>query len=184
MLDDAPVRSPMDHFPLFGDPGHSRKTARQRRDFVRRGGTSSVSMSQKALLPDGDATTFEQTIEGRVEYVIKCARRAGFRDLDSAVTTLYTAEFDDDSECSIAQCFSRKRCLPSLLEELRSKTVSGKTREVQPYQDEVLKSAESLLIGEMRPQRPAAVRGWSASSRQLQDKLNRYMLITMMNYDD
>ncbi|KAG9186013.1 hypothetical protein G6011_02569 [Alternaria panax] len=183
MLDDVHLRSPIDPFRFSGDHSQSREIEEQWCEFER-ASNSPDSISDEALLTDGDAT-FEQTMEGRVEYLIRCARRAGFQDLDSAVSTLYTAKFDEDSECSIAQYLSRKRCLPNLLEELRSKTVSWKTREVQPYQDEVLKSAESLLIGEMRSHRVAGVHKilfgllssdggcrWSAISHQLQDDVS------------
>jgi len=148
MLDDVHLRSPIDSFRFSGDHSQSRESGDQWCEFER-GSNSPGSISDEALLTDGDIT-FEQTMEGRIEYLIRCARRAGFQDLDSAITTFYTAKFDEDSECSIAQYLSRKRCLPNLLKELRSKTGSWKTREVQPYQDEILKSAESLLLGEMR----------------------------------
>jgi len=183
MLDDVHLRSPIDPFRFSGNHSPSREIEGQWCGS-KRGSNSSGSISDEALLPDGDAT-FEQTMEERVEYLICCARTAGFQDLDSAVTTLYTAKFEEDSECSIAQYLSRKLCLPNLLEELRSKTVSWKTREVQPYQDEVLKSAESLLVGEMQSQRVAEVHKilfgllssdggcrWSAITHQLQDEVS------------
>lgn len=186
--------TPVDEVQLFDDDGQGLKAESQTCNCVR-GSTSTDSTSKEALLADAD-TTFEQTVEGRVEYLIRCARKVGFQDLDSAVTTLYTAKFDEDSECSIAQHYSRKRCLPNLLEELRSKSVSWKKREVQPYQDEVLKSAESLLISEMRPERPAGVddllsnllsgcrgSGWSASCHQLQDEVSVNMTECLTSAD-
>ncbi|EOA83083.1 uncharacterized protein SETTUDRAFT_33412 [Exserohilum turcica Et28A] len=183
MLDDAHIRSSIDQFQYPSKHNQSREIEDHWCENER-GSNSSGSISDKALLSDGDIT-FEQTIEGRVEYLIHCARRAGFQDLDSAVTTFYTAKFDEDSECSIAQYISRKRCLPTLLEELRSKSDSWKTREVQPYQDEVLKSAESLLLREMRSQQAVCVDkilfslsstdsggGWGTVSQQFQEEVS------------
>jgi hypothetical protein len=155
MLDDGQLHSPISLFRFSSRHSQSRESEDRWCDFER-GSNSPGSMIDKGLLTDGD-TTFEQTVEGRIEYLIRCARTAGFQDLDSALTTFYTAKFDEDSECSIAQYISRKRCLPNLLEELRSKSDSWKTREVQPYQDGILKSVESLLIGEIRTQRAVGV---------------------------
>ncbi|KAF2213523.1 hypothetical protein CERZMDRAFT_111191 [Cercospora zeae-maydis SCOH1-5] len=182
-LHDVHSGSPIGSFRVSDEHGRSRRAEDQWCGLARRNNSSDM-VKGEALLTDDEAM-FEQTTEERITYLIRCARRAGFQDLDSAVTTLYTAKFDEDSECSIAQHFSRKRCLPNLLEELRSKTNSWKAREVQPYQDEVLKSAESLLIGEMRSRQAVALHKIlagllpndassrsSANSHQLRDEVS------------
>ncbi|EUC45256.1 hypothetical protein COCMIDRAFT_26565 [Bipolaris oryzae ATCC 44560] len=184
MLNDIHLHSPIDSFQFSHGHVQGRETVDQRRG-TERASDSPGSMSEDTLLTDGDAT-FEQTIEEKIEYLIRCAHRAGFQDLDSAITTFYTAQFDEDSESSVAQYMSRKKCLPNLLEELRGKTHSWKARELQPYQNEVLKSAEHLLIGEIRSQQSARLQKilssllssggggggkWGAISCQLQDEL-------------
>ncbi|KAH7028643.1 hypothetical protein B0J12DRAFT_769062 [Macrophomina phaseolina] len=183
MLDGMHLRSATDPFHFSGHRSQNRDNASNWCDFDR-GSHSPSTTSDDLLLADGDAT-FEPTIEGRIEYLIRCARKAGFQDLDSAIIAFYTTKFDEESGCSIAQHLSRKRCLPKLLEELRSHTASWKSREAQPYQDEVLKSAENLLLAEMRSTPALRVDGvlsasssgdgdgrWGAVSHQLQDEVS------------
>ena len=189
ILDDVHLHSPNDSIQFPSDYNQSRKSGYQWCEFER-GSHSASSISNETISTGGDVM-FEQTMDGRVQYLIRCARRAGFPHLDSAITALYTAKFDEGSECSIAQYLSRKQRLPSLLKELRSKTNSWKTREIQPYQDEVFKSAESLLLGEMQSARADEVHKvlfsiptsdcggrWDAISHQLQDEVS---VVSTMN---
>ncbi|GME33069.1 hypothetical protein G6011_02569 [Neofusicoccum parvum] len=147
---------------------------------------SSSSASDDLAPPVTGDAAFEPTMEGRIEYLIRCAQKAGFPDLDSAMIAFYTSPFDEGSGCSITQHLSRKRCLPKLLAALRSHAESWRSWEAHAYQDEILKSAESLLLAEMRSTLalgadklllPASASNsrdcnWSAVSHQVRDEVS------------
>ncbi|KUJ21016.1 uncharacterized protein LY89DRAFT_422906 [Mollisia scopiformis] len=84
----------------------------------------------------------QASLDKRMDFVLECSRRAGFANFDSAVSSYYIAEFSDSSVAANAQRLSRKRHLPRVLVDLRE------TAEAQGYSDEILKSAENLLVAE------------------------------------
>lgn len=166
------LRTPNEAFSFTGGRSQRQDSTADWCDFDR-GSHSPRSTSDDAPSTVGDAA-FEPTLEGRIEYLIGCAHKAGFQDLDSAMIAFYTATFDEGSGCSIAQHLSRKRCLPKLLEELRSHAGSWGSWEARAYQDEILRSAESLLLAEMGSTAPASGDrdgNWSVVSHQLRDEV-------------
>lgn len=166
------LRTPNEAFSFTGGRSQRQDSTADWCDFDR-GSHSPRSTSDDAPSTVGDAA-FEPTLEGRIEYLIGCAHKAGFQDLDSAMIAFYTATFDEGSGCSIAQHLSRKRCLPKLLEELRSHAGSWGSWEARAYQDEILRSAESLLLAEMGSTAPASGDrdgNWSVVSHQLRDEM-------------
>ncbi|KAF4313375.1 toxin biosynthesis protein [Botryosphaeria dothidea] len=166
------LRTPNETFSFTGGRSQRQDSTADWCDFDR-GSHSPRSTSDDEPSTVGDAA-FEPTLEGRIEYLIGCAHKAGFQDLDSVMIAFYTATFDEGSGCSIAQHLSRKRCLPKLLEELRSHAGSWGSWEVRAYQDEILRSAESLLLAEMGSTAPASGDrdgNWSVVSHQLRNEM-------------
>lgn len=90
----------------------------------------------------------DATLEDRFEYVLECAKQVGFDWFDSLVANYYTADFSDRSILSNEQRLSRNRRLPGILAELREKSKGWTQWERQGYEDEILKSAESILVAE------------------------------------
>lgn len=126
------------------------------------------------------------SLEERLGYVMKCTRIAGFEDIDSVIMAYYTEKLDEGSACSTAQRFSRKRTLPKFLEKLQRESRSWRSWEAQPYQDEILNSAEGLYLAEMRnfstrqgdeflaALSSTSARDWDCVHRKLQDEVCRY----------
>lgn len=131
------------------------------------------------------------SLEERLGYVMNCARIAEFEDIDSVIMAYYTEKFDEGSACSTAQRFSRKRTLPKLLEKLQNEARSWRSWEAQPYRDEILNSAESLYLAEMRSfsarqgdEFLAALfstpsRDWNCVHRKLQDEVCGYSALQL-----
>jgi hypothetical protein len=112
---------------------------------------------------DDESVAFEQAVgdfavptnvmtstEKRLEYVLNCARQAGFDSFDDLVMAYYTSEFDYASHLFFEQRQSRNRRLPNVLAEVRQSSKTWTQWERQGYCDEVLKAAESILLKEFR----------------------------------
>lgn len=92
----------------------------------------------------------DPTLDDRFEYILECAKQVGFDDFDSLVANYYTAEFSDCSILSNEQRLSRNRRLPGILAKLREKSEGWTKWERQGYQDEILKSAETIFAAECK----------------------------------
>lgn len=90
------------------------------------------------------------SMEERFDFVVESVQNAGFKNMDDMVLSYYTAAFDEDSDMFHEQRMSRKRGLPAVLSRLRGSTGAWPEYEREAYQAEVLKNAESLLVGEFR----------------------------------
>lgn len=87
----------------------------------------------------------DSPLHTRFEYVLECAKAVGFESFDALVSVYYTANFEDSSSLSSEQRLSRMRRLPGLIAALRDTSAGWTQWERQGYQDEILKSAESIL---------------------------------------
>lgn len=92
----------------------------------------------------------DATLDDRFEYILECAKQVGFDGFDSLVAHYYTADFSDCSILSNEQRLSRNRRLPGILAELREKSAGWTQWERQGYQDEILKSAETIFVTECK----------------------------------
>ncbi|RYP08966.1 hypothetical protein DL764_001577 [Monosporascus ibericus] len=106
---------------------------------------SSTGSATKAFTVDSGSS-----MEERFDSVVEFVQNSGFKSIDDMVLSYYTAAFDEDSDIFHEQRMSRKRGLPVMLSRLRSSTAAWREYEREAYQAEVLKSAESLLVGECR----------------------------------
>jgi hypothetical protein len=111
--------------------------------------SESVSgMAGSLLTEDGHARpSKDAALHGRFDYVLDCAKHVGFDNFDTLVSIYYTAEFED-SGLSSEQRLSRMRRLPAFLAAVRDSSTGWTQWEKQGYQDEILKSAESILGAE------------------------------------
>lgn len=90
------------------------------------------------------------SIEESFDFVLKCARKAGFDNFDSMVSQYYTSIFDESSALAMEQRESRIQHLPALLAKLRQYSTTWSDSEYHGYHDEILKSAEKLYLRERR----------------------------------
>ncbi|KAL9624638.1 MAG: hypothetical protein Q9160_001303 [Pyrenula sp. 1 TL-2023] len=105
--------------------------------------SSPCSMGQTAKKFSPNATLNE-----RLEYVLDSVQKAGFEHLDVVVSKYYTAELTDSTAMASAQRLSRNRHLPRILAALREHSNTWTDWEAQGYRDEILRSAESILLKE------------------------------------
>ncbi|KAI0472516.1 hypothetical protein F4859DRAFT_522417 [Xylaria cf. heliscus] len=88
------------------------------------------------------------TLDERLEYVMDSVERAGFENLDMLLSRYYTAELRNSPAVANARRLSRKRHLPRILADLRESAANWTDWEAQGYRDEILRSAECILLEE------------------------------------
>ncbi|KAI0192133.1 hypothetical protein F4808DRAFT_379158 [Astrocystis sublimbata] len=88
------------------------------------------------------------TLDERLEYVLDSVERAGFENLDALISKYYTAELRNSPAISNTRRLSRKRHLPRILADLRESAPTWTDWEAQGYKDEILRSAESIMLEE------------------------------------
>lgn len=106
----------------------------------------------------------DATLHDRLGCVLEYAKRAGFDSFDDLASRYYTADFEDSSGLSNEQRLSRMRRLPAFLVAIHDSSSNWAKFERQAYQDEILKSAESILSAEC---------SMFSHSRALKDELIR-----------
>ncbi|KAF4311780.1 hypothetical protein GTA08_BOTSDO12548 [Botryosphaeria dothidea] len=89
-------------------------------------------------------------LDDRLDHVLECARNVGFDSLDSLVAQYYTADFCSNMSLSNHQRMSRKRHLPGIVAGLRSSASNWSSWEKEGFQHEILRTAENLLVEELR----------------------------------
>lgn len=88
------------------------------------------------------------SLDERLEYVLASAQQAGFETLDMLLSKYYTADLRNSPAISNAQRLSRKRHLPQVLANLRKSSANWTDWELSGYKDEILQSAETILLEE------------------------------------
>ncbi|KXS93460.1 hypothetical protein AC579_3493 [Pseudocercospora musae] len=89
-------------------------------------------------------------IEDRINLVIAQARTAGYCDLGSAWHEYYTAALPVGSALSVEQRLSRNRRLPGVIASLSRSAQSWSAWERTGFQEQLVNSAEAVLINECR----------------------------------
>jgi hypothetical protein len=107
---------------------------------------SSPSASSSRLGSQDGTPNCGATVEERIEWLLDCARRAGFEGLDDLALQYYTRNFDAKS--SLALEMSRHRYLPTMVAELRRSCGGWSAWQSRGYLDEILKSAEEICAAE------------------------------------
>lgn len=83
------------------------------------------------------------------EGVLESVQAAGFEDFDSAVSTYYTYNFENDSAPDLAQKASRARRLRRVLTELHDSSATWTLWEARGYRDKIVQAAESVYDDEI-----------------------------------
>lgn len=126
------------------------------------------SENDMAGSPRADATQAkpakDATLHDRLGCVLEYAKHAGFDSFDDLASRYYTDDFEDSSSLSNEQRLSRMRRLPAFLVAIHDSSSNWAKCERQAYQDEILKSAESILSAEC---------SMFSHSRALKDELIR-----------
>ncbi|KND92229.1 hypothetical protein TOPH_03024 [Tolypocladium ophioglossoides CBS 100239] len=94
-------------------------------------------------MPPGTAS-LDQRFEGIMQHV----EAAGFESFDDLVTAYYSDTFCETSPLANEQHLSRNRRLPKVISDVFQATDSWTHWERRGFQEEILKTAESMLISE------------------------------------
>jgi hypothetical protein len=86
----------------------------------------------------------------RLEKVLDAIDDAGFDSVESMIALYYASAFPAGSSLSAAQSLSKKRRLQRLLSTLHEVSKGWDQHEVQGYREGIMKSAEDIILGEMR----------------------------------
>ncbi|KAH7057361.1 hypothetical protein B0J12DRAFT_783743 [Macrophomina phaseolina] len=108
--------------------------------------SSTGSHAQQPTLPRPNPAS--ASINERIEFLINCAREAGFDSLELATAALHATKFEEGSVSSNAQRLGRLRRLPNLLDTLCTDSRSWAKREAVAYREAVLRAGESLMVEE------------------------------------
>ncbi|KAI1125311.1 hypothetical protein F5Y10DRAFT_247369 [Nemania abortiva] len=98
--------------------------------------------------PGNDFPSPQATFEEKFQYVMSCAQRVGFDNLDTMALHYYTRSFNSTSVLALEQRMSRNRRLPELLAELRKQSMTWSAWQRRGYEDEILKAAEEICVSE------------------------------------
>ncbi|KAK4140271.1 uncharacterized protein C8A04DRAFT_15112 [Dichotomopilus funicola] len=118
------------------------------------GATPSTTTAPSELSDDA-APRADAAIEDRFEYVLACAKRAGFDGFDAMALQYYAHNFDGRSPLALEQRLSRNRQLPRLLSELSRRSGSWSAWQRSGFLDETLKAAEQICARECGEYRAA-----------------------------
>lgn len=119
-------------------------------------GNSSTRTSNAVLGASLDPDAKATSAEDRINLVLAQARAAGFCDLDSAWHEYYTAALPSESGLSVEQRLSRNRRLPGVIASLSRSAQSWSAWERTGFQEELVNSAEAVLVSECRSFRHSA----------------------------
>ena len=95
--------------------------------------------------------TSAPTSEGeKFERILDAVEEAGFDSIDTMAAQYYSAEFPLNSSSQLAQAISRSRDLRRLLQTLQKTAKTWSPQETQAYQEEIVRSAGSICLDELR----------------------------------
>ena len=95
------------------------------------------------VLPD------DASIKQRFDYVSLCAKTAGFKSLESMISSYYTSNFQEEVPAlASSQRLDRNRQLPRLLAEICDSMSTWSSWEARGCKEELLKVAETVFLNE------------------------------------
>lgn len=106
---------------------------------------------------DIQATSSEEatSTEERIEAIMETIQAAGFSSFDALVSAYYCDTFGEASPLANEQRLSRNRRLPKLIDDIFRATKKWSSWERRGFQEEIIKTAESMLISEGAGARPS-----------------------------
>lgn len=84
------------------------------------------------------------------ERILDVIEEAGFDSIDMMAAQYYSAKFQPNSTSQLAQANSRSRDLRRLLQTLQKTAMEWNKHETQAYEEEILRSAKSICLDELR----------------------------------
>lgn len=112
------------------------------------------------------------SLDERFECIMEQVDAAGFESFDAMATAYYTQAFGESSALADEQRLSRNRRLPKVLSVVYSSAAGGWSDwERKGFEDEILRTAESVLTNEGSDARPA-LGGKITSLIEAQDNCN------------
>lgn len=113
-------------------------------------GTSMPDTLGQVPLPDMYARkpTKEASLDERFACIMEQVEAAGFESFDSMATAYYTQTFGNSSPLADEQRLSRNRRLPQVISDVYGATNQWTDWERKGFQDEIMKTAESMLSNE------------------------------------
>lgn len=111
---------------------------------------SDISNSDQNVSERHSSTTSpkEVSLDERLEWIMERIKSAGFDNFDALVTAYYSETFRELSPLANEQRLSRNRRLPGVMAELFNATSQWTDWERRGFQEEILKTAETMLISE------------------------------------
>lgn len=88
------------------------------------------------------------SLDERFETIMRHVDAAGFKSFDDLVTAYYSSTFSETSPLVIEQHLSRNRRLPKVIADVFQATNNWTPWERCGFHEEILKTAESMLIPE------------------------------------
>lgn len=104
-----------------------------------------------SIVPDAAAPRMADKnapLEERFECIMGQVEAAGFDSFDSMASSYYTQTFNQSSSLAHEQRLSRKRGLPQVITDVHNVSSQWSDWERNGFQEEILKTAESMLTSE------------------------------------
>lgn len=105
-------------------------------------GSSRASNKSQTSAPTDPGSAFER--------ILNVMKDAGFDSIDTTAAQYYSAKFKPNSTPQLAQSNSRSRDLRRLLQTLQKKAKKCDKHETQAYEEEIVRSAKSICLEELR----------------------------------
>lgn len=124
--------------------------------FTNMAPTEASTTSMPNVMPDGSTMPAQQPripnknapLDERFECIMEQVEAAGFDSFDSLVTAYYGQTFSESSPLANEQRMSRNRRLPKVISDVYQATNQWTDWERRGFQDEILKTAESMVTSE------------------------------------
>lgn len=147
--------------------------------FANMAPTEASTTSMPNVMPDGSTMTAQQPripnknapLDERFECIMEQVEAAGFDSFDSLVTAYYGQTFSESSPLANEQRMSRNRRLPKVISDVYQATGQWTDWERRGFQDEILKTAESMVTTEGCDAR-ASLSGNISTFIEAQDQCN------------
>ena len=151
----TPQRETMPNFTLSESPRHripapSMHSSLPKQNHLPSSHSSSANSepSRNAFSDSRPKFPSHANIDERFDYILDCIRASGFDNFDAVVSAYYTGNFGEASVVHNAQKVSRNRRLPDVLIDLRRDVGHWTHWEAHGYEDQIVRSAESILVAE------------------------------------
>ncbi|RFU76198.1 bzip transcription factor, bzip-1 [Trichoderma arundinaceum] len=111
-------------------------------------GSPVIAGSNATMRPVPQPGTQNASLDERIESIMETVQAAGFDSFDALVSAYYCDTFGEASPLANEQRLSRNRRLPKVIDDVFQATKQWSSWERRGFQEEILKTAESMLISE------------------------------------